>query len=81
MTDGPDHPWAQAGDDAPAGRFETCRWRTAPGGDDAPYCSHRDVLPYAGTSGFSPQAWCPDCAHFKPRRASRSGQRHALEDF
>lgn len=49
-------------------RFTTCRWR-APEPDH--YCTHRDVLPLAGRSGFNPEAWCPDCTFFKVRRAPR----------
>ena len=35
------------------------------------YCTHRDVLPFAGTTGFKADAWCPDCAFYKLRRAPR----------
>ena len=51
-------------------RFRACRWRRPP--EDGPECcTHRDVLPIAGTSGFKPEAWCPDCQYFKARRAPR----------
>jgi hypothetical protein len=50
-------------------RFTTCRWR-APEPDHA-YCTHRDVLPIAGRTGFNPEAWCPDCTFFKLRRTPR----------
>ena len=58
--------------DAPAvspavARFKSCRWRRPP--EDGPECcGHRDVLPMAGTTGFDPQAWCPDCSFYKLRR-------------
>jgi hypothetical protein len=32
---------------------------------------HRDVLPMAGTSGFKPESWCPDCVLFKLRRSPK----------
>jgi hypothetical protein len=48
-------------------RFKSCRWRRPP--EDGPECcGHRDVLPMAGTTGFDPQAWCPDCQFYKLRR-------------
>jgi hypothetical protein len=50
-------------------KFQSCRWRAQP--DEGPYCTHRDVLPLAGKEGFKPDAWCPDCAFFKVRRAPR----------
>lgn len=54
-------------------RFRSCRWRRPP--EDGPECcTHRDVLPMAGTSGFNPEAWCPECQCFKARRAPRKRQ-------
>jgi hypothetical protein len=51
-------------------RFKSCRWRRPP--EDGPECcGHRDVLPLAGTSGFDPQAWCPDCTFYKLRRTPK----------
>jgi len=51
-------------------RFKSCRWRRPP--DEGPECcGHRDVLPMAGTTGFDPQAWCPDCAFYKLRRTPK----------
>ena len=35
------------------------------------FCTHREVKPYAGTSGFDAEAWCPECQHFKLRRAPK----------
>jgi hypothetical protein len=51
-------------------KFKSCRWRRPP--DEGPECcGHRDVLPLAGTSGFDPEAWCPDCAFYKLRRTPK----------
>ena len=60
--------------DAPASpavvRFKSCRWRRPP--EEGPECcGHRDVLPMAGTSGFDPEAWCPDCTFYKLRRTPK----------
>lgn len=48
-----------------AARFQSCRWATTE------YCNHADVRAYSGRKGFDPQAWCPGCALFKPKRQSR----------
>jgi hypothetical protein len=63
-----------ASDIAPASeavmKFKSCRWRRPP--EDGPECcGHRDVLPLAGTTGFDPAAWCPDCAFYKLRRTPK----------
>ena len=50
-------------------RFRSCRWRSDP--EDGEYCTHRDVLPYAGKEGFNPESWCPDCQYFKLKRVAR----------
>jgi hypothetical protein len=51
-------------------KFKSCRWRRPP--EDGPECcGHRDVLPIAGTSGFDPEAWCPDCSFYKLRRTPK----------
>jgi hypothetical protein len=50
-------------------RFHSCRWRAQP--DEGSFCTHRDVLPMAGKSGFNAESWCPDCDYFKVRRAPR----------
>jgi hypothetical protein len=66
---------AQSGGDVPAQsaavqRFKSCRWRRPP--EDGPECcGHRDVLPMAGTTGFDPEAWCPDCQFYKLRRTPK----------
>ncbi len=53
-------------------RYHSCRWRKPPEeGNQADYCSHRDVLPMAGTAGFDPEAWCPDCGFYKVRRVPK----------
>ena len=62
-------------------RFETCRWHANPDNGGAPYCAHRDVLPYAGMNGFNPEAWCPDCRFFKMRRGARKQTRYLTDDF
>jgi hypothetical protein len=82
-TTGPDHPATSATIAEPAAdepaphatpaqqRFQTCRWRKPAGAGIAEHCTHRDVLPMAGTSGFNPESWCPDCAFYKLRRVPR----------
>ena len=51
-------------------KFKSCRWRRPP--DEGPECcGHRDVLPMAGTVGFNPEAWCPDCTFYKLRRTPK----------
>jgi hypothetical protein len=51
-------------------RFKSCRWRRPP--EDGPECcGHRDVRPMAGTTGFDPEAWCPDCTFYKLRRTPK----------
>ena len=51
-------------------KFKSCRWRRPP--EDGPECcGHRDVLPMAGTTGFDPEAWCPDCSFYKLRRTPK----------
>jgi hypothetical protein len=29
------------------------------------------VKPYAGTTTFDAEAWCPDCTHYKVRRTPK----------
>lgn len=59
-------------------RFQSCRWQVAPD-HGAPYCSHRDVQPYAGVCGFNAEAWCPECVFYKVRRTARKRARD--EDY
>ena len=54
-------------------RFRSCRWRRPPE-DGIECCTHRDVLPMAGTTGFNAEAWCPGCEYFKAKRAPRKRQ-------
>ena len=50
-------------------KFKSCRWRCDP--EAGEYCTHRDVLPFAGKEGFVPDSWCPDCAFYKLRRTPK----------
>jgi hypothetical protein len=66
-----------AGDSAASAateRFNSCRWRCAP--EDGLYCTHRDVLPFAGKDGFTPESWCPECAFYKMRRTPKKRERN-----
>lgn len=71
----PGSPAAQPAVETPAAsaavaRFKSCRWRRPP--EEGPECcGHRDVLPMAGTTGFDPEAWCPDCSFYKLRRTPK----------
>jgi hypothetical protein len=55
-------------------KFQSCRWRATP--DAGEYCTHRDVLPFAGKEGFSPDSWCPECAFYKLRRTPKKRDRN-----
>ncbi len=52
-------------------RFRSCRWHQPPESGSSEFCTHREVKPYAGTTGFDADAWCPDCQYYKLRRAPR----------
>jgi hypothetical protein len=52
-------------------RFHSCRWRKAAESGIPDHCTHRDVLPMAGITGFVPESWCPDCIYFKAKRSPR----------
>ena len=55
---------------SPAGtRFKSCRWRATP--DQGEFCTHRDVLPFAGKEGFNADSWCLECAFYKLRRTPK----------
>jgi hypothetical protein len=54
-------------------KFKSCRWRSSP--EDGEFCTHRDVLPFAGKEGFKPDSWCPDCAFYKLRRTPKKRER------
>jgi hypothetical protein len=67
-------PSAPAPADSPAvERFKSCRWRCAP--DEGAFCTHRDVLPFAGKEGFAADSWCPDCSFYKLRRTPKKRER------
>jgi hypothetical protein len=50
-------------------KFKSCRWRATP--EQGEFCTHRDVLPFAGKEGFNADSWCPDCAFYKLRRTPK----------
>jgi hypothetical protein len=54
-------------------KFKSCRWRAAP--EDGEFCTHRDVLPFAGKEGFKADSWCPECAFYKLRRTPKKRER------
>ena len=54
-------------------KFKSCRWRATP--VDGDFCTHRDVLPFAGKDGFVAESWCPDCAFYKLRRTPKKRER------
>ncbi len=62
---------------AAVAKFKSCRWRRPP--EDGPECcGHRDVLPIAGSTGFDPEAWCPECSFYKLRRTPK---KRSAEDY
>ena len=52
-------------------RFGSCRWQQPAEDGNAAFCTHREVKPYAGTTGFDADAWCGDCQYYKLRRAPK----------
>ena len=54
-------------------KFKSCRWRCTP--EDGEFCTHRDVLPFAGKEGFVAESWCPDCGFYKLRRTPKKRER------
>ena len=75
---GPTADGAQPAADASAAntadeKFKSCRWRATP--DQGDFCTHRDVLPFAGKEGFKPDSWCPECAFYKLRRTPKKRER------
>ena len=54
-------------------KFKSCRWRATP--DVGEFCTHRDVLPFAGKEGFVADSWCPECAFYKLRRTPKKRER------
>ena len=62
-------PAAAAPVSAAVEKFKSCRWRATP--DVGEYCTHRDVLPFAGKEGFVAESWCPECGFYKLRRTPK----------
>lgn len=60
-------------------RFKSCRWMQPPENGNTEFCTHREVKPYAGTTGFDAEAWCPDCQYYKLRRAPK--KRNPADDY
>jgi hypothetical protein len=54
-------------------KFKSCRWRSDP--EAGEFCTHRDVLPFAGKAAFNPESWCPECAFYKLRRTPKKRER------
>jgi hypothetical protein len=52
-------------------RFRSCRWQQPKENGSSEFCTHREVKPYAGTTGFDAEAWCPDCQYYKLRRSPK----------
>ena len=72
-TDSPEPAPASAPGPSPASeaimKFQSCRWRCDP--ESGEFCTHRDVLPFAGKEGFVAESWCPDCGFYKLRRTPK----------
>ena len=60
-------------------RFGSCRWQQPAEDGNAAFCTHREVKPYAGTTGFDADAWCPECPYYKLRRAPK--KREPRDDY
>jgi hypothetical protein len=60
-------------------RFRSCRWMQPAENGNQEFCTHREVKPYAGTQGFDADAWCPECVHYKLRRAPK--KRNPADDY
>ena len=60
-------------------RFGSCRWQQPVEDGNAAFCTHREVKPYAGTTGFDADAWCPECQYYKLRRAPK--KREPRDDY
>ena len=56
-------------------RFRSCRWQQPAENGNTEFCTHREVKPYAGTTGFDADAWCPECQYYKLRRAPKKRER------
>ena len=62
-------------------RFRSCRWQQPIENGSAEFCTHREVKPYAGTTGFDPEAWCGDCQYYKLRRAPKKRSPNNNDDW
>ena len=60
-------------------RFRSCRWMQPAENGYQEFCTHREVKPYAGTTGFDADAWCPECQYYKLRRAPK--KRSPSDDY
>ena len=60
-------------------RFRSCRWQQPAENGNQEFCTHREVKPYAGTTGFDADAWCPECQYYKLRRAPK--KREPRDDY
>jgi hypothetical protein len=60
-------------------RFRSCRWMQPAENGNQEFCTHREVKPYAGTTGFDADAWCPECQHYKLRRSPK--KRNPSDDY
>lgn len=67
-----------AADSAAFVKFRSCRWHQPKENGNSEFCTHREVKPYAGTSGFDADAWCPECQYYKLRR---SPKKKPLDDY
>ena len=67
-------PPAPSPESAAVEKFKSCRWRATP--EQGEFCTHRDVLPFAGKEGFSAESWCPECAFYKLRRTPKKRDRN-----
>jgi hypothetical protein len=54
-------------------KFKSCRWRADP--EAGEFCTHRDVLPFAGKTSFNAESWCPECSFYKLRRTPKKRER------
>ena len=66
-------PAAEHAADPAVEKFKSCRWKATP--DQGDFCTHRDVLPFAGKEGFKPESWCPECAFYKLRRTPKKREK------
>ena len=62
-------------------RFTSCRWHATQDNAAGAYCSHGEVLPYAGVNGFKPEAWCPECKLFKLRRTIKKSAESLIDSY